>query len=287
MALSIHSSAREARQLIADRLRELREQAGLSGRDLAAVCGWHPSKTSRIEHNRTAPSADDLRSWCRACGVEDQAVDLVASLRTVEGMFVEWQRLERSGLRQAQESVRPIFERTRRFRAYSSWLIPGMIQTRSYIEQVLRAAQRRRHLVDDVEDAVAVRLDRQRLLNQASRTFAFLLEESTLHSDICDAEVMVEQLRHLIKVAQLPNVSLGVVASELGRHHRPVEGFWIYGTGQVQVELVSGHLTITQPREVDLYARTFAALSDQAVRGTAARRLIDQAIQRHRQSQGG
>lgn len=278
MAVSAHSSVQQARQLIADRLREIREQAGLTGRDLAAACGWHPAKTSRVENAKTAPSADDIRVWCRACGAEDQADDLVVSLRAVEGMFIEWRRMERTGLRHAQEAVRSKFERTRRFRAYSSWMIPGMIQTPAYIEQTLRATQRQRNLPDDVDEAVAVRVERQRLLAEGERVFAFLIEEAALRSSTSEAAVMIEQLRHLIDVARLPNVSIGIIPTGLGRTHRPVEGFWIYDNDQVNVELVSGYLTITQPREVAMYANTFLAIAHRAVYGPEARSRIQAAI---------
>ncbi|MGH3735630.1 MAG: helix-turn-helix domain-containing protein [Micromonosporaceae bacterium] len=278
MAASAHSGAQQARQLIADRLREIREQAGLTGRDVAAACGWHPAKTSRIENAKTAPSAEDLRAWCRACGADDQADDLVASLHAVAGMFIEWRRMERTGLRHAQEAVRPRFERTRRFRAYSSWLIPGMIQTPAYIEKTLRATQQHRRLPDDVDEAVAVRIERQRLLTEGERVFALLIEESVLHSDTGDATVMTDQLRHLIDVARSPNVSIGIIPIGLYRTHRPVEGFWIYDNTQVNVELVSGYLTITQPREIAMYDRTFLALADHAVYGSEARTRIQAAI---------
>ncbi len=59
----------------------------------------------------------------------------------------------------------------------------------------------------------------------------------------------------------------------------PVEGFWIYDTTQVNVELVSGYLTITQPREVAAYADTFAMLADVAVYGPKARALITRALE--------
>ena len=44
------------------------------------------------------------------------------------------------------------------------------------------------------------------------------------------------------------------------------------------VELVSGHLTITQPREIAMYAQVFAELAELAVYGAAARSLIMAAI---------
>ncbi|MEU9400636.1 helix-turn-helix transcriptional regulator [Streptomyces sp. NPDC048242] len=278
MAVSASSSAQQARQALADRLGELCRDAGLTGLDLAALCGWSRSKSSRIMNARTPPSADDIRAWCRACRAEDQAEDLVAMLRTAEGMWVGWRRMERAGLKQAQEARLPLYQRTRRFRSYSSWLVPGMIQTQPYTTAALQAIQRRRGLVDDVADAVAARMERQRVLYEGDRRFAFLVEESVLRSGIGGAEVMSGQLGHLIAVASLPNVSLGVVPMQPDRERWPVEGFWIYDTAQVNVELISGYLTITQPSEVAMYADTFTELAALAVYGAPARALITSAM---------
>lgn len=88
------------------------------------------------------------------------------------------------------------------------------------------------------------------------------------------AEVMSGQLGHLISIASLPQVSLGVVPMTPDRERWPAEGFWIYDAGQVNVELISGYLTITQPSEVTMYAEAFAELAALAVYGTSARALI-------------
>lgn len=188
--------------------------------------------------------------------------------------------MERAGLRRAQEARLPLYERTRRFRSYSSWLVPGLIQTPGYTEAVLRAVQRRRVPIDDVADAVAVRMDRQRVLYEGQRRFAFLVEESVLRNGHGDEDTQAEQLERLRLLAdgELPHVSLGVVPSRLGRSRMPVEGFWIYDKAQVNVELVSGYLTLTQPSEVGAYADTFASLADMAAYGENARRLITTAI---------
>ncbi len=273
------SSAWQARQALGARLGELRADAGLTGRALARLCGWHESKVSRIEHARTAPSADDIRSWCEHCGQAAETEDLLAFLRTVEGMFIEWQRMERTGLRRAQEAVLPLWERTRVFRAYSSWLVPGAVQTRAYTAAVLRAIAARRELPDDVDEAVAVRSDRLRLLREGDHRFLVLIEESVLRNVIGGAEVMAGQLGHLITMASLPSVSLGIIPTGLSRDAAwPVEDFWIFDDRQVNVELVSGWLTLTQPREVAAYARTFGELSEIAVRGAQARAVITAAI---------
>ncbi len=227
---------------------------------------------------RTPPSADDIQKWCSACGVEDQTADLIASLRTAEGMWIGWRRMERAGLKLAQEARLPLYERTHRFRSYSSWFVPGLIQTHGYTEAVLRAVQRRRVEVDDVAEAVAARMERQRVLYEGDRRFAFLVEESVLRNGIGGPDVLIGQLGHLLTVGSLPNASLGVVPMRADRSRMPVEGFWIFGTAQVNVELVSGYLTITQPSEVAMYADTFAELADLAVYGSEACALITAAM---------
>jgi transcriptional regulator with XRE-family HTH domain len=273
------SSAQKARRDFGARLGEIRRTAGLTGRALAALCGWHESKASRIEHGKTAPSAEDVRAWAEQCGATDQTADLLASLESIEGMFIEWRRMERTGLRRAQESVLPVWERTRRFRSYSSWLIPGAVQTESYTRAVLRHFMERRSLPDDVEAAVQVRTERLRLLREGDRRFAVLLEESVLRNVIGGSDVMAGQLGHLLTVGELPSVSLGVIPMGIARDAMwPVEGFWVFDDSQVNVELISGYLTITQPSEVAMYADAFARLTKLAVVGTEARRLITAAI---------
>ncbi|MFD7719136.1 helix-turn-helix domain-containing protein [Streptomyces sp. NPDC059814] len=278
MAASPSSSAQQARQALADRLADLCRDVGLSGRDIAERCGWHPSKSSRIMNARTPPSADDIRAWCVACGAEDQTNDLIASRQNAEGIWVNWRRMERTGLKQAQEARLPLFERTHRFRSYSSWFVPGLIQTYRYTEAVLRAVQRRRVHVDDVAGAVAVRMERQRVLHEGGRRFAFLVEESVLRNGLGGTDVLAGQLAHLLTVGSLPNISLGVVPMRADRARMPVEGFWIFDAEQVNVELVSGHLTLTEPSDVGAYADAFGELADLAVYGASARALITSAM---------
>ncbi|WRO12536.1 DUF5753 domain-containing protein [Streptomyces cyaneofuscatus] len=150
-----------------------------------------------------------------------------------------------------------------------------MIQTQPYTTAALQAIQKRRGLaVDDVAEAVAPRMERQRVLYEGNRRFAFLVEESVLRNGIGGAEVMAEQLAHLASLGSLPHVSLGVVPMAADRERWPAEGFWLYDAAQVNVELISGYLTITQPGEVAMYAEAFAELASLAVYGASARSLI-------------
>jgi transcriptional regulator with XRE-family HTH domain len=273
------SSAQRARQILADRLRDLRRDTGLTGKELAARAGWERTKVSKIEHATRPPSSADIRTWCQICNAEGEAADLIASLHAAEGMWIEWRRMERSGLRRAQEARLPLYERTRQFRAYGCWMVPGLIQTEDYTRAVLRAYQQRRGLHDDVEAAVAERMKRQRVLRRDGRTAAFLLEESVLRNGFGGPLVMSAQLTRLAEVVTWPAVSIGIIPASLDRRAAgAAESFWIYDNEQVNVELISGYLTISQSGEIAMYAQMFARLAEIAVYGKRAQDLIFSAM---------
>ncbi|GIF96781.1 helix-turn-helix domain-containing protein [Catellatospora citrea] len=279
MSANQSSSAQEALRALGQRLREIRIEAGLTGRALASLVGWHESKVSKVEYGRQPPSVDDIRAWCRHSGVPGMAGDLIASLRAVEGMFVEWRRMERTGLRKAQESVLPLWERTKRFRAYNAWLVPGILQTRDYTKAALESIASHRGTPDDIDEAVDVRMAKQRVLYTGGRRFAVLLEEPVLRYRLGGSDTMRGQLEHLIALSSLPAVSLGIIPMRVDRVRWPVEGFWVFDDSRVNVELVSGWLTVTHPNEVAMYLRAFSDMANIAVHGSAARRLITVAIE--------
>jgi len=74
--------------LLASWLSDLRREAGLTGRQLSARCGWHPAKTSRIQSGTAAPSADDVRAWCHACRADEKVVDLIALQGSPDGIRI-------------------------------------------------------------------------------------------------------------------------------------------------------------------------------------------------------
>lgn len=198
MPASPYSSVQQARQILASRLVELRKDAGIrTNRQMAQELGWQESKVSRIVNAVTPPSEDDVAAWCVACSAQDEIPGLISSLRLAAGAWVEWRRMERHGLRSAQESIWPLHERTDRFGVYTHNLMPGLIQVRGYTAAVLGATRKRRGLADDVEEAVEVRMQRQRILSSPGKSFVFVLEESVLHHRVAADDVMAEQLGHL------------------------------------------------------------------------------------------
>ena len=56
-----------AREALGARLRELRTEAGLEGKELASQLGCQPSKISRLQNGKQPPAAVDLTAWAQAC----------------------------------------------------------------------------------------------------------------------------------------------------------------------------------------------------------------------------
>lgn len=279
MALSPSSSVQRARQQLAEQLRDIRLDASLTARALSAAAGWHEAKTSRIESAKQAPSEADIQEWCRVCGAERETPDLIAASRAADSMYVEWRRLNPAGLRRAQESRRPLYERTRFFKAYCSAVVPGFLQTPAYAGALLSAIGDFRGTPDDLEEAVAARMSRNRMLRSGNHRFALLVEESVLRHRLGGVEVMTTQLGHLVEATKMPQMSLGVIPFTADpRPMWPLEAFTAFDDDRVHVELLSAQVTVTAPSEITLYVRAFEKLARLAVYGAQARDLIAEAL---------
>lgn len=90
-------------------------------------------------------------------------------------------------------------------------LIPGLLQTEDYATEVLRAAHRNAEL----EEMLAERLERQRILNREDPPmFVALISEAALRHTIASAKTMRDQLEFLIEMAGRDNVIIQVIPSD-------------------------------------------------------------------------
>jgi transcriptional regulator with XRE-family HTH domain len=272
----------QAKEAFGARLRELRQEASLTGRALARLTGLHYTKISRAENGRQSLTDAEIRAWCTACGASGQVPELIAMARTVESMYREWRRQTRAGMRQLQESSAPQYEQTRLFRIYEHTALPGLFHTAEYSMEIMNYWVRFLGLPDDAEAATAARLTRQRVL-RSGRRFIVVLAEQVLRTRLGTPQVMAAQLEHLLEVMRLPNVSVGIIPAMAERYTVAQVPFWIWDDARVTVETVSARLEITRPDEITLYATVFDQLRQSAVYGSRAQELISEAIAAHLQ----
>lgn len=275
MSITPSSSARQAQEALGARLRELRKDAGLSGRALAAATAQHFTRVSKIEHGVQTPSDKDIRDWCHACHAEDQIPDLIATTRAVASAYVEFRRQARAGMKRV---VGPhtvdLYDRTTLFRVYEHNVIPGLFQTADYAAAMLSFWIDFLSTSNDLESAVAARMERQHVIYQGHKQFAVVLEEQALRTWFGSAETQAGQLDRILAVMSLPAVSLGIIPMMKRRDAVGSAGFWMFDNAMVALETPTASIEVTRPQEIALFARMFERLRSAAVYGPGARALI-------------
>jgi Domain of unknown function (DUF5753) len=193
-------------------------------------------------------------------------------------MYLEWRRAWRYGVRHNQHARNALREYTQVFRIYESGIIPGIFQTRDYASVVLAKVIEFNQVPNDLEEAVAARLERQRFLASADGRFLVVLEEQALRTRVGDSALMRVQLERVLEVMALPWVSFGVIPSMAERKIWLSTGFWIFDQSTVRVETPSAELTITQRGEIAVFEKRFAWLQETARYGAEARTLVQQVM---------
>jgi transcriptional regulator with XRE-family HTH domain len=269
------SSARQAREALGARLRAIRAESGLTARELASATGQHYTRVSKIENGVQSPTDADVRAWCRECQAEDEVPDLLASLRAMESAYKEFRRESRAGMKRVMGPHTPArYDRTTVFRIYEHNVVPGLFQTPAYCAAMLSFWTKFLQAPDDVEAAVASRMERQQMLYRRGRKFVVVLEEQALRTFFDTVETQLGQLDRLLSVMSLPSVSLGIVPLMTERVAVASTGFWIFDEALVALETPTASIAVDRPAEVSLYLRMFEALKGPARTGAAAREMI-------------
>jgi transcriptional regulator with XRE-family HTH domain len=257
-----------------NRLRRLREDAGLSGKQLAERLGWPASKVSRLENGRQTASVADIEAWTAALDVPASVrAELVEDLRSLRVEYASWRRQLRSGFAPRQRAGRMLEDGTETLRVLQTALVPGLLQTADYARAVFRGLaelQGQR----DIEAAVREQLRRQELLYEPGRRFQFLLTEAALRARLAPAPAHRAQLDRLLVLAGLETVELAVLASETPLIKATTHSFEIFDDRIVLVETITAELAIREAEDVAFYTRLFEVYWGIAKRRAEASALI-------------
>lgn len=272
------TSVDEARNALGKRLRELRQQAGKTGKQLAESLSWPPSKVSKLENGRQTPTDDDIRAWTRITGSEGETEALLASLHTLEVQHAEWQRVLKAGLQSHQADIAEQDQNTKLYRVFEAAAIPGLLQAPEYARARFSQAVTMHRVPNDVNEAVRARMQRQEMLYRQDKRFNFVLTEAALRNRLCGPEIMLGQLDRLISLSTLRNMRFGIIDAATQYVVDPRHGFWIHNQELVVVETYSAELNLRQPQEIELYERIFEHHAAIASYGSSAREIITRVI---------
>lgn len=265
--------------VVADRLREARERAGLQQKELAAQLKWDPAKLSKTESGaRTAVTDADVRAWASATGMSDEdrdeTIDLLGRFKANEK---SWRERMRHGRRSVQLQYNELYRKSTRFRIFQTVWVPGILQTADYARQIfIDLNELDPDTPRDVDADVQTRVARRDYLYDLSKSFEIILTEAVIRTLLADAPVMRSQLRKLEDALDLPNVRFGIIPQGRRVHTAAQSSFVMYD----DLAVVEGFV-IDNPYQ-GAQAERFAAVMERfwadAVEGDAARDLLRQAI---------
>ncbi|SOB84227.1 helix-turn-helix domain-containing protein [Streptomyces sp. 1331.2] len=268
------SDFQRAREALGVRLHQLRDDAGLTGRALAARLGWPHSKISKLENGRQTATPHDLTAWAEATGHPSVAGSLQSDLAMLETHYRSWRRRLANGHQPAQQEAGSEERGACVVRAYEPNVVPGLLQTPEYARHVLLASAALHQSPQDTDDAVRERMRRQELLYVPGRRFQFILWEGALRARICPPDVLASQLDRLSGLVGLDTVSISIIPFLADLPLTLRHGFWIHDQSYVTVETINAALHLDDHADVSLYLRAWGMYEQAAVTGAEARRIL-------------
>lgn len=263
-------------------LREFRTGKGWTVEQAADMLSVSSSKVSRLETGQRGVSASDIRKLCDLYQVDDEQRHRLTELAREGKQRAWWQPLSLPystyvGLEAEATSISD----------YGLGIMPGLLQTPDYARVVVRAAVPK-WVPEVVEQRVEGRMIRQQLLfSEHPPSFEAVVDESVLHRVVGSPAIMKAQLKRLMELSDLPNVTLRVIPYEAGALPAGNNKFIILRlppptvSDVVFVEGLTGDLYLEDPNDVEVYTTTFRTLVKLAASPDKTRQIISAMIANH------
>jgi transcriptional regulator with XRE-family HTH domain len=283
------SSPTVRRRRLAAELRGIREEKGKSGDAVAAALKWSPSKISRYERARTGLRPREVERLLDYYQITGARRALLMSLAEDAAQKGWWEEFGDSLSEDYQQFIGLEHEAT----SMAIWhvdVVTGLLQTESYARHIISSYSR----VDPIAPGligrmVRVRMQRQQVLDRDGLQLSVVLDESVLKRRIGDEAVMYEQLQHLARAADRPNLTLQILPLDV-QHTVFGESFVIFGFGQdsdamlqdvVSTEQLRSGFTLEGERETYLHRIAFQMLSAASLDPADSKALILETAETH------
>jgi len=257
----------------------LREEARLTGKDLAARLGWAQSKVSRLENGKQTATIEDVEAWAQAVHASAEHYDaLVAELHGMRYEYAAWTHQLRSGTARRQRANLPLEADAALVRVFVPDMVPGLLQTAEYARHVFARLVNLHGIPNDVDEGVRTRMRRQQVLYDRAKHFRFLLTEAALHYRLCPPSVHRGQLDRLLAAAGMDTITLAIIPFTATLPVVASHAFTMFDDTLVLVETIGAELAFKATEEKALYADVFERLWKVGVQNHDAATLIDKVI---------
>ena len=206
------------RIVLGRRLQQLRDNAGLSYEQAAKALDVTHATVRRMEKAEVGLKVPYVEKLLRTYGVSDPAeIEGFVSLAREANQPGWWHRY-RDVLPEWFSVFVSLETESHEIRAYEPHYVPGLVQTENYARAVLRAGMP--HAPEaELKKQVALRLERQAVLARENPPMLWVvMDETVLRRPIGGAEVMREQIDHLIEVSEQAHVQLQLMPYSAGPH---------------------------------------------------------------------
>ncbi|MET8901023.1 helix-turn-helix domain-containing protein [Streptomyces sp. NPDC048232] len=207
------------RMILGRQLEELRTRAGLSFEQAAESIGVSHSTIRRMEAAKVARlRLPDVEKLLQYYGVRDQQ-EIDTFLKSArEANKRGWWHTYRDVMPDWFAAYLSLEQAALHIRAYEPEFVHGLLQTPAYARALLGAGNPHASSVA-TERRVALRMRRQEILTRPEPPRLWVvMDETVLRWPVGGAEVMREQVDHLIEVGRLPNVTLQIMPFAGGPH---------------------------------------------------------------------
>ena len=194
------------------RLRQLRNEHGLTVEEVAEKLLCSTTKISRLETGARRPSPRDVRDLCELYQVDEPTKVELMSLTQGAREQVWWTQYEDLQL----DPYLGLEEAARAITSYTTYYLPALLQTAEYTQAVIKTIAPKMD-PDIFRQRVEVRMRRQEVLDGDNPPrYRVLLDEAVLHRRIGGAGVMSAQLDKVLKIAQLGKATIQIIPFSIG-----------------------------------------------------------------------
>lgn len=252
-----------------------RDKSGKTGQQAADVIGKRQPSISRYEAGKFVPEPDDVAALLRFYGapatVRRRLVQIARDLR--ENTNPPVRVVMSRGVGKMQQRIGRIEASSKVIRSFCPTFVIGLLQTPEYVRAVFSSGGDLSE--SQVQEGVDARLIRQELLTDPSREFVLVMTEGSLLWQIGGPALMVEQITHIERVSQLPNVRVGIIPWTTVVSVTPTHAFDVHDERAAIVGTEVATAFMTNPHDVGALAKLFTELEALASFGEDARGVLD------------
>lgn len=275
------------RILLGAQLRRLREAKGISLAEAGHVIRASHSKISRLETGRVGFKDRDIADLLTRYGVLDEqereALQALAQRANAPGWWHDYSDILPSWF----ETYVGLEDAATQIRAYEVQFVPGLLQTQDYARAVTLLGHPDAP-ASEIARRVRLRMARQDVLSKEQPPNLWVvLDEAVLRRSVGGPDVMRGQMRHLMKAAEQPHVTIQVIPFQAGGHAAAGGAFSILRFAEpdlpdvVYLEQLTSALYLDKPEAVDAYLAVMERVCMEAATPAGSTRAIRAFLQEH------